>query len=138
VGAHPAALPRLNVALSEGGIGWVPMLLDRLDYVMEHSASGMSGVWDGDVTPTGSGAAQLLVLHHRRPDHPAGARPHRRRPHHGGERLPHADSSWPDTRPCCRPAGPASAADVAKLTHENASRLFRHPVPPEGFVPVAG
>ncbi len=85
----PLRFPTLNLALSEGGIGWVPMLLDRLDYVMEHSASGMAGAWgDGDLTPSRGRAAQLLVLLHRRPDHAAGARPHRRRPHHGGERLP--------------------------------------------------
>ena len=40
-----------DVALSEGGIGWVPMLLDRLDYVMEHSGIGGAG-WDDDVTPS--------------------------------------------------------------------------------------
>ena len=61
--------------------------LDRLDYVMAHSASGMSGTWTARPLPVGSGPAQLLVLLHRRPDDPAGARPHRRRPHHGGERL---------------------------------------------------
>jgi hypothetical protein len=36
----PLRFPGLNVAMSEGGIGWVPMLLDRVDYVLSHSASG--------------------------------------------------------------------------------------------------
>ena len=36
----PLRFPDLNVAMSEGGIGWVPMLIDRVDYVLSHSASG--------------------------------------------------------------------------------------------------
>ena len=81
--------PGLAVALSEGGIGWVPMLMDRVDYVLDHSASGTeSATWTSDL-PTERGAGpQLLVLHHRRPlDHP-GARPDRAGPRDGGERLP--------------------------------------------------
>ena len=31
------ALSRLNIAMSEGGIGWVAMLLDRLDNIVERS-----------------------------------------------------------------------------------------------------
>jgi predicted TIM-barrel fold metal-dependent hydrolase len=48
--------------------------------------------------------------------------------------YPHADSTWPDTQALLadRFAG-LPAADVARLTHENAARLFRHPVPPSGF-----
>ena len=48
--------------------------------------------------------------------------------------YPHADSSWPDTQALLaeRLAG-LPAADVAKLTHENAARLFRHPLPPAGW-----
>ena len=45
--------------------------------------------------------------------------------------YPHADSSWPDTQELLaqRFAG-IPDDDVAKMTHENAARLFRHPLPP--------
>ena len=33
----PCASRDLNIAMSEGGIGWVPMLMDRADYVLSHS-----------------------------------------------------------------------------------------------------
>jgi predicted TIM-barrel fold metal-dependent hydrolase len=48
--------------------------------------------------------------------------------------YPHADSSWPDTQDLLaeRFAG-LPDADVAKLTHENAARLFRHPLPPASW-----
>ena len=36
----PLRFPGLRHRLAEGGIDWVPMLIDRLDYVMDHSASG--------------------------------------------------------------------------------------------------
>ncbi len=80
--------PGLSVALSEGGIGWVPMLMDRVDYVLDHSASGTeSGSWHSDLRPSEVLGPQLLVLHHRRPvDHP-GTRAHRAGPRDGGERL---------------------------------------------------
>ena len=42
--------------------------------------------------------------------------------------YPHADSTWPDTQALLdeRFAG-LPDADVRKMTHENAARLFRHP-----------
>ena len=49
----PASLPRLSVAMSEGGIGWVPMLLDRVDYVLSHSGSGDESIsWPSDLRPS--------------------------------------------------------------------------------------
>ena len=36
----PARHPDLAIALSEGGIGWVPMATNRLDYVLEHLGAG--------------------------------------------------------------------------------------------------
>jgi hypothetical protein len=35
---HPRRHPNLQIALSEGGIGWVAMLLDRLDSIVDHSS----------------------------------------------------------------------------------------------------
>ena len=37
---YPLRHPELKIALSEGGIGWVAMLLDRLDYIVDHSSYG--------------------------------------------------------------------------------------------------
>jgi predicted TIM-barrel fold metal-dependent hydrolase len=53
--------------------------------------------------------------------------------------YPHADSSWPDTQALlAERLADLPAADVAKLTHENAARLFRHPLPPAGWVADEG
>jgi hypothetical protein len=44
--------------------------------------------------------------------------------------YPHQDGTWPDTQEILRQQiGDFPADDVRKLTWENASRLFRHPVP---------
>jgi hypothetical protein len=47
------AFPSLNIAMSEGGVGWVNMLADRVDYVLDHSASGTeSGGWKDTLKPS--------------------------------------------------------------------------------------
>jgi predicted TIM-barrel fold metal-dependent hydrolase len=136
----PLRYPELDVAFSEGGIGWVPMFLDRLDYIMEHSASGMANAWgDGDVTPSEAVRRNFWFCSI---DDPTTLRV---RDRIGVDHImvesdyPHADSSWPDTQRLLadRLAG-LPDADVAKLTHENAARLFRHPLPPDGWLRGAG
>nr|MDT0665798.1 amidohydrolase family protein [Micromonospora sp. DSM 115978] len=37
---YPARLENLKIAMSEGGIGWVAMLLDRLDNIVDRSGYG--------------------------------------------------------------------------------------------------
>ena len=39
----PVRFPGLRICLAESGIDWVPMLRNRIDYVMDHSASGQGG-----------------------------------------------------------------------------------------------
>ena len=41
---YPLRYPDLKIAMSEGGIGWVAMLLDRLDNIVDRSRYGMG--WD--------------------------------------------------------------------------------------------
>jgi predicted TIM-barrel fold metal-dependent hydrolase len=126
----PTRFPRIKVAFSEGGISWVPMLIDRIDYVLDHSAVGSDGWDDPDLSPTDAlrrnfwfctiDLGSTLAL----------------RDHIGIDHIciesdyPHADSTWPDTQAMAR-AGLSDLTpdEVRKLTWENASTLFRHPVP---------
>ncbi len=122
----------LRVALSEGGIGWVPMLLDRVDYVLQHSASGTdSRAWPSDMLPSevlkrnfwfcSIDDPSVIDLRYRI----------------GVENImlecdyPHADSSWPDTQPLLASRlGALPPDEVRAMASGNAAGLFRHPLPP--------
>lgn len=126
----PTRFPGLKIAMSEGGIGWVPMLLDRLDYVMAHSGVGGAGTWNADISPS---EAVLRNFWFCSIDDPTTLRV---RDRIGVDKImvesdyPHADSSWPDTqlllaaRLC-----DLGADEVERVTHLNAAALFRHPLP---------
>ena len=128
----PLRFPGLNVAMSEGGIGWVPMLLDRVDYVLEHSASGTEivGVALG---PPPSEVLQrnfwfctiddpsVIDLRHRiGVDHIMVE-----------SDYPHADSTWPDTQAVLRER--RSGISRRRAAHDR-RRQRRPAVPP----PAAG
>jgi predicted TIM-barrel fold metal-dependent hydrolase len=126
----PLRFPNIKVAFSEGGISWVPMLIDRIDYVRDHSSAGSHG-WDSpDLSPTDAlrrnfwfctiDLGSTFAL----------------REHIGIDHIclesdyPHADSTWPDTQTLAD-AGlrGLSEDEIRKVTWRNASELFRHPVP---------
>ena len=126
----PLRFPRLNIALSEGGIGWVPMLLDRLDYVMAHSAVGGAGVWHGDLTPSEAVRRNFWFC---TIDDPSTIDTRYRI---GVENImlevdyPHGDSTWPDTQAVVEKYwGHFPAHELRKMCSENAARLYRHPLP---------
>jgi predicted TIM-barrel fold metal-dependent hydrolase len=53
--------------------------------------------------------------------------------------YPHGDGTWPDSQQVFSDVfGALSREDQAKIGHENAARLFRHPLPPPGSPHAAG
>jgi len=127
----PLRFEGLEVALSEGGIGWVPMLLDRVDYVLEHSASGTEAVnWHSDLLPS-----EVLKrnFYFCTIDDPSAME---LRARIGIDHVmletdyPHADSTWPATQAVIASTlGHLPPEELAKVTHLNAMELFRHEGP---------
>ena len=123
--------PRLAIALSEGGMGWVPMLMDRADYVLAHSASGNeSRAWASDLRPsevlgrnfwfcTIDDPSIVPVLDRIGVDHVMVE-----------SDYPHADSTWPDTQQLLLASfGDLEPERLRAVACGNASRLFGHPLP---------
>jgi predicted TIM-barrel fold metal-dependent hydrolase len=123
--------PALQIALSEGGLGWVAMLADRADYVLAHSGSGNeSGNWYGDLRPSEVLRRNFFFCSIDDPSAMA------QRHVIGVENImvesdyPHADSTWPDTQAVLAKVFDGLPDDeVHAMTHGNAAALFRHQLP---------
>jgi len=117
----------LRVALSEGGTGWIPYFLDRLDrtYDMHH-------LWThqefGDELPSDVFRRHILTCFIA---DPVGVQ---LRNDIGIDNIcweqdyPHSDSSWPhapDELHRVAAAHDVSDADLRKITHENAMRWYQ-------------
>jgi predicted TIM-barrel fold metal-dependent hydrolase len=122
--------PELRIAMSEGGIGWVPLLADRLDYIHDWSGHGRAAWPSTELTPT---EVLLRNFWFCSVDDPS-IWPIRDRI--GVDHImvevdyPHADSTWPDTQRFLtdRLAG-LTVEEQRRVTHANAADLFRHPLP---------
>jgi predicted TIM-barrel fold metal-dependent hydrolase len=128
---YPVKHPNLRVIMSEGGIGWVAMLHDRLENIVDRS--GYGHYFPGDLRPA-------EVLHRNfwfsTIDDPSTLST---RETVGVDRItfesdyPHGDGTWPDTQAVFAAVfGALTADEIAKISHENAAQLFRHPLPPPG------
>jgi predicted TIM-barrel fold metal-dependent hydrolase len=135
----PVRFPDIKIVMSEGGIGWVPALLDRLDHMQTYAS--MYGTWDG-IKETPAEVLKRNFYFCAVEDPTAFALRERIGVDHIllEEDYPHSDSLWPRTQSVIKQAiGGLPAEDVRKITWENASTIYRHPVPqsviddPESF-----
>ena len=118
--------PNLKITMSEGGIGWVAMLLDRLDNIIDRSGYGLG--WDerpADVLKRNFWFCTIddpstIVTRHRI----------------GVENImfetdyPHGDGTWPDTQKVVEEVyGDLPTDELRAILCENAAKVFRHPLP---------
>jgi predicted TIM-barrel fold metal-dependent hydrolase len=128
---YPVRYPDLKIIMSEGGIGWVAMLHDRLENIVDRS--GYGHYFPGDLRPaevlhrnfwfsTIDDPSTLNTRHTIGVDHIVFE-----------SDYPHGDGTWPDTQQVFADVfGALPADEIAKISHENAAQLFRHPLPPPG------
>jgi predicted TIM-barrel fold metal-dependent hydrolase len=127
----PLRFPNLKLAISEGGIGWVPVMMDRIDHCTRfREFTGSLFGPDDDPIDVLKRNFWFCAL-----DDTAGFEMIDRI---GVENVmvevdyPHIDATWPDTQHyLARQLAPLTDEQIRKVTWQNASELFRHPVPDE-------
>ncbi len=117
--------PGLRIALSEGGIGWIPYFLERADYVHEHHKAWTHQDFAGK-KPSQVWREHVVTCFI---DDPVGVR---NRDAVGVDTItwecdyPHSDTTWPHSpETLARSLDGVPDDEVAKITHENALRFFR-------------
>jgi predicted TIM-barrel fold metal-dependent hydrolase len=118
--------PDIRITLSESGIGWVPMLIDKLEYVMRTG----SGWNEPSISPVELLHRNFWFSSFYDP------RTFELREHIGVDRVmiesdyPHFDSSWPDTQTMLGKQFAGFTDDeVARVTSKNALEVYRHELP---------
>ncbi len=131
--ASRPASPSIQIAFSEGGIGWVPMLIDRIDYVLDHSAVGSHGWDDPNLSPTDALRRNFWFCTIDIPLDDARCATTSASTTSASRATTRTPTPRGPTRSCARPTASRdfTPTEVRKVTWENASKLFRHPVPPE-------
>jgi predicted TIM-barrel fold metal-dependent hydrolase len=126
----PVRFPGLKICMSEGGIGWVAGLLDRLDHI--RSYHDMYGTWTSDIELTPAEVLKRNFWFCAVEDPSSFVQ----RARIGVENIllesdyPHCDSTWPNTQDTIHEEiGDLPAADIRRITWQNAAELYRHEVP---------
>jgi predicted TIM-barrel fold metal-dependent hydrolase len=125
---YPGRFPDLKIAMSEGGIGWVAMLLDRLDNIVDRSGYGKT--YPSDLRPSEVLKRNFWFC---TIDDPSTIDTRHRI---GVENIcfetdyPHGDGTWPDTQLLVEKVwGHLPEDEVRMMLCENAAALYRHPLP---------
>jgi predicted TIM-barrel fold metal-dependent hydrolase len=124
--------PNIKICLSEGGIGWVAGIMDRLDHCYRYQLGYLPTWRDVDLAPSEvlrrnfwfcalDDDSGMSLRHRIGLDHVLVE-----------SDYPHADSSWPNTQAMLvRQLRDQHVLDdeAQRITWRNASELFRHPLP---------
>jgi predicted TIM-barrel fold metal-dependent hydrolase len=128
----PVKIPGLKIAMSEGGIGWVAMLIDRLENIVDRSGYGLG--WEERPAEVLRRSFWFCTI-----DDPSTIDT---RHTIGVENImvevdyPHGDTTWPHTQDVLAQAwGHLPPHELRAICAENAARLYRHPLP-EVVLPV--
>jgi predicted TIM-barrel fold metal-dependent hydrolase len=130
----PVRHPDLQVVLSEAGVSWVPMVVERLRRAYRHLPA--SEVWRAeDPDPID---VLRRNFHFASLEDPSGFA---MLDWIGEDRVmvetdfPHMDSTWPGCQAMIRSElSSLEPRVIAKVCYENACRLYRHPLPPDELV----
>ncbi|SNQ45259.1 Amidohydrolase [Frankia canadensis] len=125
----PLRFPNLKIALAEGGIGWVAMYRDRLEY-MEDRAGSFGNTWSStEISPAEVFQRNFYFCSL---DDPSTIDTRYRI---GVDKImievdyPHADSTWPESQEIVHKSlGGLPNDEIELITHGNAERLFRFPL----------
>jgi predicted TIM-barrel fold metal-dependent hydrolase len=122
----PVRFPKIKICMSEGGIGWVPGVIDRIENLRERDIVSDGSV-DADLfrrnfwfcalnEPSGFRSVDVIGIDNILVE----------------SDYPHSDSTWPDTQPLLgRHLADLSIEDQRRVCWENATSLFRHSAPPK-------
>ncbi len=123
---YPVRHSGLKIAMSEGGIGWVAMLIDRLDNMVDRSGYGRG--WKIRPSEILRRNFWFCTL-----DDPSTIDT---RHAIGVENImvevdyPHGDGTWPDTQQVIEQCwGHIPTDELRAMCSENAAALYRHPLP---------
>ena len=126
----PLRFPDIKLAMSEGGIGWVPSLLDRLHHMHgrypANNDGGLATIWYGDSSPAEVLLRNFWFCSIYDPS------TFRIVDQLNVDQImmevdyPHIDSTWPHTQATLADQLGHLGTDIArKVTVENAARLYR-------------
>jgi hypothetical protein len=118
--------PDLRIALSEGGIGWIPYLLERVDYVYEHHRA-WTGQDFGGLLPSQLFKERIVTCFI---DDAFGVDNRR---YLNLDNItwecdyPHSDSTWPHApESAMKYLADVPDDEIDKITHLNAMRIFAY------------
>ncbi len=119
--------PTLKIALSEGGIGWIPYFLERIDYVHDHHHHWTLHNFPGGKRPSDVFREHVLGCFI---DDAAGVR---NRDLIGIDNIswecdyPHSDTTWPHApERLWKSLAGVSDADIHKITWQNVMKWFQY------------